>query len=98
MCDNGRMMKRVLINVTGKVQGVCFRRFTQTKANELSITGYVMNNENGSVSILAQGGFPAVDNLIEWCSIGSPQAQVDKVYVQEDEGNDIYLDFSILPY
>ena len=92
------MMKRVLINVTGKVQGVCFRRFTQSKANELGITGYVMNNENGSVNILAQGAFPSVDNLIEWCSVGAPQAQVDKVYVQEDEEDEIYLDFSILPY
>ncbi|MEC4725684.1 acylphosphatase [Shewanella sp. D64] len=91
-------MKRVLINVTGKVQGVCFRRSAQSKANELGITGYVMNNDNGSVNILAQGAFPAVDNLIEWCSLGSPQSQVDQVYVQEDEENEIYLDFSILPY
>ncbi|ACA86093.1 acylphosphatase [Shewanella woodyi ATCC 51908] len=91
-------MKRVLINVQGKVQGVCFRRFAQSKANELGITGYVVNNENGSVNILAQGAYPAVDNLIDWCDKGSPQAQVDKVYVQEDEENEIYLDFSILPY
>lgn len=92
------MMKRVLINVQGKVQGVCFRRFTQSKANELGITGYVVNNKNGSVNILAQGACPAVDKLIEWCSHGSGEAQVDKVDVQEDEENEIYLDFSILPY
>ena len=90
-------MKRVLINVTGKVQGVCFRRFAQSKANALGITGYVMNIDNGSVNILAQGAYHAVDNFIEWCKDGVPQAQVDKVYVEEDEENEIYLDFSILP-
>ncbi|NRD73536.1 acylphosphatase [Shewanella sp. VB17] len=90
-------MKRVIINVEGKVQGVYFRRFTQSKAIELGITGYVMNDANGSVNILAQGALSAVDHFIEWCRIGSPQAQVDKVYVQEDEEDEIYLDFSILP-
>ena len=89
-------MKRVIINVEGRVQGVYFRRFAQSKANELGITGYAMNDANGSVNILAQGALPAVDSLIEWCHIGSPQAQVDKVYVQEDEQDEIYLDFSIL--
>ncbi len=89
-------MKRVLIKVTGSVQGVCFRRYALQKALQLGLTGYVTNQEDRSVRILAQGSFPAVDNFIQWCHQGSPQAQVDDVLVEEDEANDIYLDFSIV--
>ncbi|MBO2663060.1 acylphosphatase [Shewanella algae] len=88
-------MKRVLLTVKGKVQGVCFRRFTQQKAQSLGVTCYVRNKEDGSVEVLAQGAFPAVDHLIAWCEQGPPQARVDGVYVEEDEADEIYLDFSI---
>ncbi|QSX31325.1 acylphosphatase [Shewanella cyperi] len=88
-------MKRVLIRVKGKVQGVCFRRCALEKARELGVTGYVTNLDDGSVEILAQGSFPAVDQLIEWCWLGSPGANVSQVLVEEDVENEIYLDFSI---
>lgn len=88
-------MKRVLIKITGSVQGVCFRRFALQKAQQLGLTGYVENQDDHSVRVLAQGSFPAVDNFIQWCHLGSPQAEVDQVLVEEDEADEIYLDFSI---
>ncbi|QDO84747.1 acylphosphatase [Shewanella psychropiezotolerans] len=89
-------MKRVKINVQGKVQGVCYRRYALSKAKALGLTGYVSNDDDGNVTILAQGAFPAVDNLIDWCQIGSPQSNVSQVFVEEDEADEIYLDFSIV--
>ncbi|QFU25259.1 acylphosphatase [Shewanella eurypsychrophilus] len=89
-------MKRVKINVQGKVQGVCYRRFTLAKAKELGLTGYVSNCDDGSVSILVQGAFPAVDNLIDWCHDGPPHCRVSNVFIEEDDADEIYLDFSIV--
>ncbi|BDM63957.1 acylphosphatase [Shewanella sp. NFH-SH190041] len=89
-------MKRVVIYITGHVQGVGFRRATQAKANALRLTGYVINRADGQVEILAQGGFPAVDELINWCWNGVAGAQVSNVLVEDDEADDIYLDFSIV--
>ncbi|MCL2914343.1 acylphosphatase [Shewanella corallii] len=89
-------MKRVRIKVIGKVQGVCFRRYTLEKANELRLTGYVGNRDDGSVEILVQGGDGAVAQLIDWCHHGAPAAEVEQVLVDEDQDNDIYLDFSII--
>ena len=89
-------MKRVKINVQGKVQGVCYRRYTLSKARALGLTGYVSNDDDGNVTILAQGAFPAVNYLIDWCKIGSPQSNVSQVFVEEDEADEIYLDFSIV--
>lgn len=88
-------MKRVLLTISGKVQGVCFRRYSQQKAMELGLTGYAKNLDNGKVSILLQGGSAAVDRFIAWSDEGAPQSRVDDVLVEEDEADDIYLDFSI---
>ena len=89
-------MKRVLLTITGKVQGVCFRRYCQSKALEFGLTGFAKNLDNGAGSVLLQGGSAAVDRFILWSNEGSPQSQVDNVLVEEDEADDIYLDFSIL--
>ncbi|MFQ6371418.1 acylphosphatase [Shewanella sp. YIC-542] len=88
-------MKRVMITMSGKVQGVGLRRSALQKAQALGVTGYVCNLDDGRVRILAQGAFPAVDQLIHWCEIGPVTAQVDSVFVEEDEADEIYLDFSI---
>ncbi|MBO1273407.1 MAG: acylphosphatase [Shewanella sp.] len=88
-------MKRVMITIRGKVQGVGFRYSALQKANALGVTGYVSNRDDGAVEILAQGAFPAVDQLIHWCETGPANAKVDSVFVDEDEADEIYLDFSI---
>lgn len=89
-------MKRVLITVTGKVQGVGFRKATLFKARQLGLTGYVTNLANKQVEILAQGSVPVVDQLLEWCHYGVRDAVVDQVVVENDEADEIYLDFSII--
>ncbi|MGI2260040.1 acylphosphatase [Shewanella sp. GXUN23E] len=89
-------MKRVRIRVSGLVQGVGFRRWTLDKANALSLTGYVGNLDDGRVEILAQGSEPAVSQLIDWCHQGSSSASVSRVDVDEDPGDEFYLDFSII--
>lgn len=43
------MAKRIAFTVHGKVQGVCFRDFTQQKASSYGITGYVKNTSDGKV-------------------------------------------------
>ncbi|GIU15334.1 MULTISPECIES: acylphosphatase [unclassified Shewanella] len=89
-------MKRVIIKIYGKVQGVSYRDNALVQANALGVTGYVSNLSDGSVQILAQGGHPAVDKLISWCYIGSATSRVEEVIVEEDEADEIYLDFSII--
>ncbi|ABZ76177.1 acylphosphatase [Shewanella halifaxensis HAW-EB4] len=89
-------MKRVMIKVKGKVQGVSYRQNTLVQANALGVTGYVSNLSDGSVQILAQGSQLAVDKLISWCYIGAPMSRVEAVVVEEDEADEIYLDFSII--
>jgi acylphosphatase len=51
--SESRLAKRYL--VSGRVQGVGYRYFTQDAAEKLEMTGYVRNCEDGRVEILAMG-------------------------------------------
>jgi acylphosphatase len=76
-------MKSITINIRGKVQGVYFRQCTADKARKLGISGYVKNESDGSVCILATGEVTALDDLIEWCWQGPPEANVTDVQVND---------------
>jgi acylphosphatase len=83
------------IVVKGKVQGVFFRKHAKQKAQELSITGWVRNTDNGNVEILAQGAEDAMAQFIQWCKDGSPKAEVSDVEVNQAWPNPNLKDFSI---
>jgi len=78
----------VNINITGHVQGVFFRSETQAKAQELELTGWVRNCEDGSVEIHAEGSEESLQKLEEWCQVGPTAAKVEHVEREnaEDEG------------
>ena len=76
-------MKRCIIQVTGKVQGVFYRATTQKQANLLNISGWVRNEADGSVLIDAEGDADDVAQLIGWCKQGPDRARVSHVSVTE---------------
>lgn len=67
----------LLIRVTGKVQGVGFRFSTVRQAHATGATGWVRNNDDGSVEALVQGNADQVDRMLEWMRQGPPGARVD---------------------
>lgn len=69
----------VILNVFGKVQGVGFRYYTQKKALELQISGFVKNMNDGSVYIEAEGESDLLEEFVNWCEIGPSWARVVKV-------------------
>jgi acylphosphatase len=77
------MVSTYSIIVRGKVQGVFFRQSTKEKADELGITGRVMNHSDGSVHIIANGTKEQIDQLKEWCHQGPPGAKVESVKMEE---------------
>ncbi len=77
------MIKTISISVSGNVQGVWFRKYTQDKAQQLIITGYVKNLPDGSVNAVATGTEEQLQELINWCWQGSPKSKVTDVQVQE---------------
>ncbi|MGR8940103.1 MAG: acylphosphatase [Gammaproteobacteria bacterium] len=78
-------MRRVKIVVSGRVQGVYFRLFTQNKAKHLGIKGTVQNLPDGRVEIFAEAEHLMIDKFIKWCSKGPVTARVDHIDVTDLE-------------
>ena len=83
------------IIVKGKVQGVFFRKNTKRIAEELNITGWVKNTDDGNVEILAQAEADVLEKFINWCRQGPPNASVEGVEVQDAEADAAIKIFSI---
>lgn len=73
----------IQIQVFGRVQGVGFRYYTQQKANELGLTGFVKNKSDGSVFIEAEGEETKLNELLVWCHSGPSWAKVQEVKFQK---------------
>lgn len=71
--------KRVQLIIHGKVQGVFFRASTKDKANELRLSGFVRNREDGTVEVIAEGDEDQLQRLVDWCCKGPDLSQVNDV-------------------
>ena len=58
-------MRKVKMNVQGRVQGVGFRYMTKVVADQLGVTGTVKNEDDGSVTIEAIGNDDIIQKFIE---------------------------------
>lgn len=58
-------MIRKKIRVYGRVQGVGFRYKTHHVADSLRLTGWVRNEEDGSVSMEVQGDEAMIDRMLQ---------------------------------
>lgn len=65
--------------VTGRVQGVFFRKFTKQKADQLDITGWCRNAPDGeSVEGEIEGTEMRIHEMMDWLrEKGSPHAQIE---------------------
>ena len=73
--------KRVQLIIHGKVQGVFFRASTKDKANELRLSGFVRNREDGTVEVIAEGDEDQLQRLVDWCRKGPELSQVNDVHL-----------------
>lgn len=78
-------MKTICIKaiVYGKVQGVFYRKNTCDKAVTLGLTGWVKNNSDRTVELVACGPEEKIKMLIEWLWQGPLMAKVSDVKWQE---------------
>ena len=71
------------VRVTGRVQGVFFRAWSQGQARELGISGWIRNCPDGSVEAHLNGDEDAVARMVERMHHGPSDARVDSVTVEE---------------
>lgn len=82
--------------ITGQVQGVAYRAYVQESATELELVGYVRNEANGSVVVVAQGYPDVLKEFVEYLHEGSLMAKVESVAVDWRSPRKTFTEFSVL--
>jgi acylphosphatase len=72
-------LRRVRLEISGRVQGVWFREATRIEAEHLGVRGWVRNCADGSVEAVFEGAPDAVREMEQWCHTGPPAARVVEV-------------------
>lgn len=73
------------IYLSGRVQGVGFRAFTQRQASVLDIKGWVKNLADGRVEVVIQGEKNKVKQMIDKLKNGPSYARVDNIEIKDQE-------------
>ena len=76
-------MKTLRITVTGRVQGVGFRYYTQITAEKYQLTGWVKNNDDGSVLMMVSGDEKILQYFIQEIESGNQYAYVSNMKIEE---------------
>jgi len=89
------MTKRMILIIHGRVQVVFFRDTTRRKARKLGLTGWVANQDDGTVKVMAEGEEEKLKDFIKWCYNGPIIARVDRVDVEWQEASGEFEGFEI---
>ena len=87
-------IRRIVVVVKGKVQGVAFRYHTALEANQQNLVGWVRNNRDGTVQVEAQGEEKALQKFILYLQGGPVHAKVvelDTKWLDATESNGKFI-------
>jgi acylphosphatase len=73
------MSRAVRVHITGKVQGVGFRAWTERSARSRGLDGWVRNRRDGSVEAVVSGSEAAVEEMLAAFHRGPSSGRVDEV-------------------
>ncbi|KAM4695315.1 acylphosphatase-2 [Discoglossus pictus] len=79
-------LKSVDYEVFGRVQGVCFRMYTEDEARKIGVVGWVKNTRQGTVTGQVQGPEDKVNSMKAWLSkVGSPSSRIDRTVFSDEK-------------
>ena len=87
--------KQLTAIVHGYVQGVSFRYYTHRAANRLGLTGWVANQRNGTVKVVAEGDEAVLQEFLNFLHKGSPAASVARVEETWANADGAFQNFSV---
>lgn len=89
------MLKRLEAKIYGRVQMVLFRDFTRRNAVRLGLTGFVRNETDGTVWVVAEGKREDLEKLLKKVHQGPLFASVSDVEIEWKEATGDFNDFLI---
>lgn len=88
-------MKRLEATIYGHVQGVFFRDSTRSQAQQRDLSGWVRNEPDGSVRVVAEGDERALRALLSFLEQGPPAARVERVEQEWKEARNEFSGFRV---
>lgn len=88
-------MKTVKLVISGRVQGIGFRAHVKSFCDKIGLKGLVRNNNDGSVSIIAQAEEDKIRELIEFVKSNPGLTKVINIKKEDWGENEKYLDFKV---
>lgn len=88
-------IKTVRVSIYGRVQGVGYRAWTEHRARELGIAGWVRNRLDGSVEAVFSAEPTKVERMMADCADGPSVAKVDRLEKQSE--SETVSGFRVLP-
>lgn len=95
MSHNRNELTRLSATVKGRVQGVGFRYYVEDEAERLGLTGYVLNNSDGSVEVLAEGERKVLEGFLALLRKGPSGSAVTDVNFTFIPATGEFYDFTI---
>lgn len=92
---NDERNMRLHLQISGHVQGVGFRMFTQDYAQRIGLTGWVRNTSAGGVEVLAEGNVGLLQIFADALRRGPVGGHVDDLQESWETGEAQFADFSI---
>jgi acylphosphatase len=93
--DRAPARERVEASVRGRVQGVGFRVFALREAVHLGVDGFVANEQDGSVHVMAEGPRTELEALVVRLEEGPPGAIVERVATRWEPARGLAVGFRI---
>lgn len=89
------VIERIEIRVTGRVQGVGFRYFTSQQARRLGVDGWVRNERDGSVRVVAEGRRDVLEDFLALMQDGPGGARVQDLQPEWTEASGEFRGFIV---
>lgn len=86
---------RVEAVVHGRVQGVGYRAFVAREAQTVGLLGWVKNEPDGTVRLVAEGPRAVVERFLDTIHVGPPFARVARVDETWTAAQDLHGGFEV---
>ena len=90
-------MKKVIITVQGRVQGVGFRYHTKLMADKVGVKGTAENQIDGSVLIKVSASTDKIDSFIDSIENNRPTfSRIDSIHIVENNDLPEFSSFKVI--
>ena len=86
---------RAHLLISGRVQGVFFRSFTEETARGLGLKGWVRNVSGGDVEAVFEGEKKDIEHAIDLCYKGPPVSHITGIEVKWEDFTGEFKSFSV---